>query len=64
MEKMPISQTTDVGRVILANSITLTPGTVSVSLESDHVVVHALNRDGWESLRYSDIDQRVSRLER
>lgn len=64
MEKMPISQTTDVGRVILANSITLTPGTVSVSLESDHVVVHALSREGWESLRDSDIDQRVTRLER
>ena len=32
-------------RVLLANSITLTPGTITVSLEDDTYVVHALDKD-------------------
>lgn len=63
METMPISQSTDVGRVILANSITLTPGTITVELNDDSVTVHALSPEGWESLRDGDMDQRVSSLE-
>lgn len=30
----------DLGRLILANSITLTPGTLSVDLRGDHILVH------------------------
>ena len=33
----------DVARVILANSITLTPGTISLHLDDDHLIVHWLN---------------------
>jgi len=33
----------DVARVILANAITMTPGTVSIDLDDDHLVVHWLN---------------------
>ena len=39
------------GRYILANSITLTPGTITVNLNSDHFTVHCLDRgmmDGFE----------------
>lgn len=32
-------------RVILANSITLTPGTITVSLEDTHYTVHCLDKD-------------------
>ncbi len=51
--KMPISPTliefktqlkTDLDKVILANSITLTPGTLTVDLEDDVFLVHALTR--------------------
>jgi multicomponent Na+:H+ antiporter subunit E len=35
---------TDIARVTLANSITLTPGTITISMEDDHYFVHALNR--------------------
>ena len=63
LETLPINQKTDVGRVLLANSITLTPGTVSVVLEQDCILVHALSSEGWESLRDGDIDRRVRRLE-
>jgi len=33
----------EVARVILANSITLTPGTLTLSLDQDHLIVHWLN---------------------
>ncbi|MBE0478319.1 Na+/H+ antiporter subunit E [Candidatus Aerophobetes bacterium] len=33
----------DVARVILANSISLTPGTITLDLDEDHLIVHWLN---------------------
>ena len=33
----------DMARVILANSITLTPGTIAMHLDDDHLIVHWLN---------------------
>lgn len=33
------SQKTEIGKVIYANSITLTPGTVTVNLEGDRVII-------------------------
>lgn len=42
LTKIPTPQKTDIGRVMFANSITLTPGTVSVCMEDDHILVHAL----------------------
>ncbi|MCP5084416.1 MAG: Na+/H+ antiporter subunit E [Alphaproteobacteria bacterium] len=45
LEEFPLPQKTDLGRVIYANAITLTPGTVSVELTKDSVIVHALAKD-------------------
>lgn len=42
--KIPAPQKTDLGRSMFANSITLTPGTVSVSLDDEHILVHALTK--------------------
>lgn len=61
---LKISQKTDIGRVIYANSITLTPGTVSIDLQDDYVTVLALSREGMEALRKGEMDRRVSELER
>lgn len=36
---------TDMARVLLANSITLTPGTITVSVEGDRFCVHCLDRE-------------------
>ncbi len=57
------SQKTDIGIVIYANSITLTPGTVSVNLVGDQIMVHALLRENIEALQAGEMDRRVSRLE-
>ena len=48
--QLPLPQKTDLGRVIYANSITLTPGTVSVELSEDEITVHALTREAAEEL--------------
>jgi multicomponent Na+:H+ antiporter subunit E len=64
MTKVKASQTTDVGKVIYANSITLTPGTVSLGLVGDEITVHALIRENIEALESGDMDRRVSQLEK
>ena len=43
-------QKTQLYRVVFANSITLTPGTVSVEVGDDKILVHALSKDGAEAL--------------
>ncbi|MBT8434510.1 MAG: Na+/H+ antiporter subunit E [Gammaproteobacteria bacterium] len=57
------SQKTDVGKVIYANSITLTPGTVTVDLVGDQITVHALSRENIEVLQAGEMDRRIYRLE-
>ena len=48
--EIQLPQKTDLGRVIYANSITLTPGTVSVELTTDTVIVHALTKEAADDL--------------
>ena len=40
--KIPAGGKSDIAKTMFANSITLTPGTVSVNVEDDHILVHAL----------------------
>lgn len=57
------SQKRDLARVIYANSITLTPGTVSIDMDGDQITVHALSHEGAKEDISSEMDRRVSRLE-
>ena len=57
------SQKTEIGRVIYANSITLTPGTVTVTLEGDQFMVHALLEKSIKDLESGEMDCRVTQLE-
>ncbi len=52
-----------VGQVTYANSITLTPGTVSINLEDDEIEVHALTKAGAEGLETGEMLRRVQALE-
>ena len=63
LEEVPASQRSDLGRVIFANSITLTPGTLSTSVEAHGIEVHALTRRGMEELKSGDMDRRVTGME-
>ena len=62
--RLKLSQKTEIGRVVYANSITLTPGTVSVDLDDESVTVHALSAEGIESLEGGEMDRRVRRIEK
>ena len=55
-------QKDDLGRVIYANSITLTPGTVTIATEGSAFTVHALTRGGAEGLESGEMDRRVTAM--
>jgi len=57
------TQRSDLGRTIFANSITLTPGTVSIEVAPEAIQVHALTRDAAEGLETGEMDRRVSAME-
>jgi multicomponent Na+:H+ antiporter subunit E len=57
------SQSSVVGLVTHANSITLTPGTITIEAERGEFLVHALTREGAASLAGSEMDRRVAALE-
>ena len=63
LETVPSSQKSDLGRVIFANSITLTPGTLSTSVTEEGVEVHALTRRGMDELKAGGMDRRVTAVE-
>jgi multicomponent Na+:H+ antiporter subunit E len=56
-------QVTTVGIATHANSITLTPGTITVLADRDEFLVHSLTLAGGTGLAGSAMDQRVRRLE-
>ena len=51
-------------RAALANSITLTPGTLTVSLDGDEILVHALTRKIAGKLEGSIFEKLLARMER
>ena len=62
MLRVRATQSTDLGLVIFANSITLTPGTVSVDVGESEILVHALSREGADDLARGEMDRRVTRM--
>jgi multicomponent Na+:H+ antiporter subunit E len=62
--RMRCTQRTLLGHVVYANSITLTPGTVSINLRLDTIAVHALTHAGALELEAGEMDRRVTSLER
>lgn len=61
--KIDAGQKTKVGQVIYANSITLTPGTVTLDVRNGQFLVHALTTDSAEGLLSGEMDRRVTHLE-
>ena len=58
-----VTQKSDLGRVIYANSITLTPGTVSIGVRGSYITVHAIAEEVADGLQEGEMDQRVTWLE-
>ena len=69
--KMPISPTVaefdagckeEIDQAILGNSITLTPGTLTLQIQDGHFVVHALTESGAREVVDGEMDRRVTAL--
>ena len=58
------TQKTNEGKVTYANSITLTPGTVTTQIKNDIFEVHALTKDFGDDVRSSEMDKMVTWLEK
>jgi multicomponent Na+:H+ antiporter subunit E len=54
---------TDLGIVTLANSITLTPGTVTVEANREEFVIHAIWQKSAEGIISGEMQQRVKQIE-
>jgi multicomponent Na+:H+ antiporter subunit E len=64
MFSVPYTQKTDLGQVIYANSITLTPGTITVEIEPGHFLVHAVAYTADDIGALADMDRRVTATEK
>ena len=61
MIRVKASQKTHLGQVIYANSITLTPGTVTVEVEGDMMLIHALFEEAATPESFEEMDLRSYR---
>jgi len=57
------SQKTDIGRFIYANSITLTPGTITTGVEGQDFEIHALTYADVDGREEDEMDHRVTWVE-
>lgn len=60
---VPVTQKTELGKMLFANSITLTPGTITVRVKDDRFLVHALSFSQDDHAATADMDARVTACE-
>lgn len=60
--RLDVSHLEPVDQALLGNSITLTPGTLSLDIDQGQLLVHALDVDGAQSLLEGDMMRRVEKL--
>lgn len=63
VESIPHHQTSGMGETLLANSITLTPGTLAVRIHEDSVEIHSLSASSIESLKTGRFAKRIRKLD-
>jgi multicomponent Na+:H+ antiporter subunit E len=61
--RIKASQRSAVGIATYANSITLTPGTITARVSGHEFLVHAVTRSGAEDLAEGTMDRRVKKFE-
>lgn len=60
--RVKANQSDELGQTVFANSITLTPGTVSVACENGLITVHAIMDETADGLRTGEMDEKVCKL--
>lgn len=61
---VPFTQKSDLAQTIFANSITLTPGTISIEVEDGTFLVHAIDFDESDMEGLAEMDARVTASEK
>ena len=61
-QRLDIKVTSPLAKTLYANSITLTPGTLTTNVREDHFMVHSLSPDGIEDLRKGVMEEQIQRL--
>ena len=62
LAKIPAKNIPKSKRVLYANSITLTPGTLCVDLENDEVTVHALQESSLDELKQGSMETKIASI--
>ena len=60
---VPMMLKNDVNKVIYGNSVTLTPGTLTVEIKNDYFVIHALTNEAAYAMKGSFIEKWILRQE-
>jgi len=64
LRRVSATPDTEMGRVVYANSITLTPGTTTINFTPEgDVLVHALHEDSLQELEDGEMSRRIQRVE-
>ena len=58
-EKLDTEVSTPLEKTLYANSITLTPGTLTTDVKADHFLIHSLTPEGIEDLRKAEMQRRI-----
>ena len=61
-QRLDIKVTSTPAKTLYANSITLTPGTLTTDVGDDHFMVHSLSPEGIEDLRKGEMEREIQRL--
>lgn len=57
------AEQSETGKVILGNSITLSPGTVTIDVHGERLLVHCLTNESTADLGSGELELRIARLE-
>lgn len=61
-ERLDTRVSTPAEKALYANSITLTPGTLTTDVNEDHFVIHSLSPEGLSELGAGEMERRIRRL--
>jgi multicomponent Na+:H+ antiporter subunit E len=61
-QRLDIKVTSTLAKTLYANSITLTPGTLTTDVREGHFMVHSLSSGGIEELRKGAMEHQIQRL--
>ena len=61
--RVPVRFKKDFNKVLYGNVVTLTPGTLTVDIDEDEYIIHALTKEAAEGLYGSELEKHVLLLE-